>query len=47
MKDGEIKRLMQKIGDLVMDIDILKEAQRGPTKTALLRSYSLIAVKLI
>jgi len=29
MKDGEIKRLKQKIGDLVMDIDILKEAQRG------------------
>ena len=29
MKDREIKRLKQKIGDLVMDIDILKEAQRG------------------
>jgi len=29
MKEREIKRLKQKIGDLVMDIDILKEAQRG------------------
>ena len=29
VKDREIKRLKQKIGDLVMDIDILKEAQRG------------------
>jgi transposase-like protein len=28
MKEREIKRLKQKIGDLVMDIDILKEAQR-------------------
>jgi transposase-like protein len=32
MKDREIKRLKQKIGDLVMDIDILKEAQRGRSK---------------
>ena len=29
VKDRDIKRLKQKIGDLVMDIDILKEAQRG------------------
>lgn len=29
MKDREIKRLKQKVGDLVMDIDILKEAQRS------------------
>ena len=29
MKDHEIKRLKQKIGDLVMNIDILKEPQRG------------------
>jgi hypothetical protein len=29
MKDREIERLKQKTGDLVMDIDILKEAQRG------------------
>jgi hypothetical protein len=29
MKDREIKRLKQKIGDRVMDIDIPKEAQRG------------------
>jgi transposase-like protein len=29
VKDREIKRLKQKIGDLVMDIDLLKEAQRG------------------
>lgn len=29
MRGREIKRLKQKIGDLVMDIDILKEAQRG------------------
>ncbi len=29
MKDREIKRLKQKSGDLVMDIDLLKEAQRG------------------
>jgi hypothetical protein len=29
MKDREIKRLKQKIGDLVMDIDIVEEAQRG------------------
>ena len=29
LKDEQIKRLKQKIGDLVMDIDILKEAQRG------------------
>ena len=28
MRDREIKRLKQKIGDLVMDIDILKGAQR-------------------
>jgi transposase-like protein len=27
MKEREIKRLKQKLGDLVMDIDILKEAQ--------------------
>ncbi len=29
LKDREIKRLKQKIGDLVMDIDILKEARHG------------------
>ena len=28
MKDEEITRLKRKIGDLVMDIDILKEAQK-------------------
>jgi transposase-like protein len=28
MKEREIKRLKQKISDLVMDIDILREAQR-------------------
>ncbi|MCG8478966.1 MAG: transposase, partial [Spirochaetales bacterium] len=28
MKDEEIKRLKRKIGDLVMDIDILTEAQK-------------------
>lgn len=28
VKDEEIKRLKRKIGDLVMDIDILKEAQK-------------------
>ena len=28
IKDEEIKRLKRKIGDLVMDIDILKEAQK-------------------
>jgi len=28
-KDHEIKRLKQKVGDLVMDIDILKEATKG------------------
>ena len=29
MKDREIKRLKRKIGDLVIDLDILKEAIRG------------------
>jgi transposase-like protein len=33
MKERVIKRLKQKIGDLVMDIDILKEAQ--PTRPTL------------
>ena len=40
MKDEEIKRLKRKIGELVMDIDILKEAQKpylptmpGPGRT--------------
>src|SRR5438105_15953025 len=28
-KDHEIKRLKQKVGELVMDIDILKEATKG------------------
>lgn len=28
LKDERIKKLKQKIGDLVMDIDILKEAQK-------------------
>ena len=28
LKDGQIKKLKQKIGDLVMDIDILKEAAK-------------------
>ena len=27
--DAEVKRLKQKIGDLVMDLDILKEGMRG------------------
>jgi transposase-like protein len=37
IKDREIKRLKQKIGDLVMDIDIPKEAQRGrPTPRQML-----------
>ena len=29
LKDQEIKRLKQKVGELVMDIDILKEAAKG------------------
>ncbi len=29
MREAETKRLKQKIGSLVMDIDILKEAQKG------------------
>jgi hypothetical protein len=29
LKDAEIKRLKQKVGELVMDIDILKEASKG------------------
>ncbi len=28
-KDREIKRLKQKVGELVMDVDILKEATKG------------------
>jgi transposase-like protein len=28
-KDHEIKRLKQKVGELVMDVDILKEATKG------------------
>ncbi len=28
-KDREIKRLKQKVGELVMDLDILKEATKG------------------
>ena len=28
-KDREIKRLKQKVGELVMDVDILKEAAKG------------------
>lgn len=33
LKDGQIKKLQRKIGELVMDIDILKEAAKGhPTK---------------
>ncbi len=28
-KDQEIKRLKQKVGELVMDVDILKEATHG------------------
>lgn len=28
-KDREIKRLKQKVGELVMDVDILKEASNG------------------
>jgi transposase-like protein len=28
-KDREIKRLKQKVGELVMDVDILKEAKKG------------------
>ena len=29
LKEAQIKRLKQKVGELVMDIDILKEAARG------------------
>ena len=29
LKEAEIKRLKQKVGELVMDIDILKEAAKG------------------
>jgi transposase-like protein len=29
LKDHEIKRLKQKVGELVMDLDILKEATKG------------------
>jgi transposase-like protein len=29
LKDAQIKRLKQKVGELVMDIDILKEAAKG------------------
>ena len=29
MKDAEIKKLQRKVGELVMDIDILKEGMRG------------------
>lgn len=29
LKDEQIKRLKQKVGELVLDIDILKEAQKG------------------
>jgi len=28
-KDEQIKKLKQKVGELVLDIDILKEAQKG------------------
>ncbi len=28
-KDREIKRLHQKVGELVMDLDVLKEATKG------------------
>ncbi len=28
-KDREIKRLKQKVGELIMDVDILKEATKG------------------
>jgi transposase-like protein len=37
LKDEQIKRLKQKIGDLVLDLDILKEARRtalSPPKTS-------------
>jgi hypothetical protein len=29
LKDEQIKKLKQKVGELVLDMDILKEAQRG------------------
>ena len=29
LKDEQIKKLKQKIGDLVMDLDVLKEAMKG------------------
>jgi transposase-like protein len=29
VKDEQIKRLKQKVGELVLDVDILKEAMRG------------------
>jgi transposase-like protein len=29
LKDEQIKRLKQKVGELVLDMDILKEAQKG------------------
>ena len=29
LKDEQIKRLKQKVGELVLDIDVLKEAQKG------------------
>ena len=29
LKDEQIKKLKQKVGELVLDIDILKEAQKG------------------
>jgi transposase-like protein len=29
LKDEQIKKLKQKVGDLVLDIDILKEAMKG------------------
>lgn len=29
LKEQEIKRLKQKVGELVMDLDILKEATKG------------------
>ena len=29
MRDEEIKRLKQKVGDLVLDLDIYKEGMRG------------------
>ena len=37
LKDEQIKRLKQKIGDLVLDLDILKEATKDrpfPPKTS-------------